>query len=79
MSAGECHSDRLVRRQRQAAAGAVSDDAELIEQLVVQVVGLVHHLQRLTVVRTVDDGPFRLQRLAVVRKAQSVGTDRLTH
>jgi len=49
LAAGQSHADGLVSHQRQAAAGTVADDAELVEQLVTQVVGFIQHDQRLTV------------------------------
>ena len=75
LAAGERHADRLVRNQRQAAAGALANDAQFVEQLVAQVVGLVHHDQRLAVVQAVDDGSLCFQRRTMV----PAGTDRLAH
>jgi len=46
LATGQSHVDGLVSHQRQAAAGAVADDAELVEQLFTQVVGFIHHDQR---------------------------------
>ena len=42
LAAGERHADRLVRNQRQAAAGTVADDAEFVQKFVAQVVGFIH-------------------------------------
>lgn len=66
LAAGERQVDALVGEQRQAAAGTVSDDAKLVEQLVAEVVRLIHDEQRLAVAQAGNDRGLRCQRRAML-------------
>ena len=61
-AAGERYLDGLVGDQRQAAAGAVPNYAELVQQLVAQVVRLIDHEERAAVAEAVDNHALRLKR-----------------